>query len=69
MFEPFRFGRMQYLAIPRGNYVLVISFIGLSYGLWESIDKFKKACPINGNRYYKISVDLVDDFSSINNGD
>ena len=69
MFEPFKLGGEQYLAIPRGNYVLIISFLGLSYGLWESIDAFKKAFPVKGNRYHKINVELVDDFSSINNGE
>jgi hypothetical protein len=57
MFEPFKFKGMQYLAIPKNGWLHIISFIGLSYGLWESIASFKKAAPVNGHRFYKLKVE------------
>jgi hypothetical protein len=42
MFEPFKFKGMQYLAIPDGNHVRVVSFIGEDFGLFTNIKNFKQ---------------------------
>lgn len=60
MFEPFKFKGMQYLAIPDGDYVRVVSFIGEDFGLFTDIENFKKR--INKDtfpaKFIKLTVEI-----------
>ncbi len=48
IFTAFKFQGVEYIAIPRGENVTILSRGGDCYGTWMSIEKFKKG--IDGER-------------------